>query len=180
MAKAWLPCEKSKVLIREYFELSGDSPSGLVWQVDRGDNKLIGKPALCTLQSNKRYFRGNLKSLVGGQRQLLAHRVVFFLYNGCWPVGVIDHIDGNTLNNDPLNLRDVSFSENGINQDSRGYRYRKDTILPWEVQVQFEGFRYSPRFATEEEAAQAARDIKSKVAVGLGGKFRWSDNEVNN
>lgn len=93
---------------------------------------------------------------------------------------MIDHIDGNTLNNDPLNLRDVSFSENGINQDSRGYRYRKDTILPWEVQVQFEGFRYSPRFATEEEAAQAARDIKSKVAVGLGGKFRWSDNEVNN
>lgn len=74
MAKAWLPCEKSKVLIREYFELSRDSPSGLVWQVDRGDNKLIGKPALCTLQSNKRYFRGNLTADNGNY----LHTVLYF------------------------------------------------------------------------------------------------------
>lgn len=113
--------------------------------------------------------------MVGGSRQLLAHRVVYFLDTGEWPLGVIDHIDGDTLNNDPPNLRDVSYSENGLNQDSRGYRFRSDTMLPWEVQVQFEGVRHYPRFATEKEAAGAARRIKSELAASLEGKFKWSN-----
>lgn len=113
--------------------------------------------------------------MVGGSRQLLAHRVVYFLDTGEWPLGVIDHIDGDTLNNDPPNLRDVSYSENGLNQDSRGYRFRSDTILPWEVQVQFEGVRHYARFATEKEAAGAARRIKSELGAGLEGEFKWSN-----
>lgn len=45
-------------------------------------------------------------------RQYLAHRVIWALHTGEWPVGEIDHIDGNSSNNRWINLRDVSHAEN--------------------------------------------------------------------
>ncbi|WP_425359496.1 HNH endonuclease signature motif containing protein [Borborobacter arsenicus] len=39
------------------------------------------------------------------------HRIIWFLEKGCWP-DVIDHIDGDGLNNRIDNLRDVSQAEN--------------------------------------------------------------------
>jgi len=44
-----------------------------------------------------------------------AHRVVFALENERWPDGDIDHIDGDTSNNTPTNLREVSASTNHKN-----------------------------------------------------------------
>ncbi len=49
------------------------------------------------------------------------HRVVWALRKGRWPVGTIDHIDGNWLNNRIENLRECSMGENNLN-----------TELPWE------------------------------------------------
>lgn len=48
----------------------------------------------------------------------LSHRVVFFLSHG-WCPRVIDHIDGNRQNNDPVNLRPASMSLNGLNRPSK-------------------------------------------------------------
>ncbi len=45
-----------------------------------------------------------------------AHRLAMFLANGKWPIGEVDHIDGNRLNNALANLRDVSRSVNSQNQ----------------------------------------------------------------
>jgi len=45
----------------------------------------------------------------------LAHRVIFLWMTGRWPEGVIDHIDGNRLNNKWENLRDVSQTTNIYN-----------------------------------------------------------------
>ena len=45
-----------------------------------------------------------------------AHRLAWLLTYGEWPDEVIDHMDGNPLNNRISNLRDVSRSVNGQNQ----------------------------------------------------------------
>lgn len=72
---------------------------------------------------------------VAGSR-FLAHRLVWFMHKGKWPVGVIDHINGKPLDNRVQNLRDVDATTNRQNQrkaskgNSTGYlgvRYDKKT-----------------------------------------------------
>ena len=55
------------------------------------------------------------------------HRVIWFYVNGVWPLGEIDHIDGNSLNNAIQNLRDVTPSENQRNR-RLGYNNRSGYI----------------------------------------------------
>lgn len=43
------------------------------------------------------------------------HDIIYEMFNGSKPVGVIDHIDGNPWNNHPSNLRDVSLAINTRN-----------------------------------------------------------------
>ena len=51
-------------------------------------------------------------------KQYLVHRVAWLLHYGVWPSGDIDHIDGNTFNNEIKNLRDVPHSVNLQNRKS--------------------------------------------------------------
>ncbi len=50
--------------------------------------------------------------------QLFVHRLVWLFETGKWPVGMIDHIDGNPLNNTFCNLRESSHKLNGQNQQA--------------------------------------------------------------
>ena len=47
---------------------------------------------------------------------MLVHRVIFAMAHGRWPVGHLDHIDGDKLNNRPENLREATRSQNQSNQ----------------------------------------------------------------
>lgn len=49
-------------------------------------------------------------------RKFRQHRLAWFYHYGVWPVGTIDHRDGNKLNNKIDNLRDVSQAINMQNQ----------------------------------------------------------------
>lgn len=50
------------------------------------------------------------------ERSYRAHRIIWLYKTGRWPAGVIDHIDGDRLNNRWCNLRDVSPAINVQNQ----------------------------------------------------------------
>lgn len=92
------------------------------------------------------------------------HRVVYFIFNGVWPSGVVDHIDGNPSNNHPNNLRDVTQSLNtrsfgpSHRDSSSKYRgvhwFKRDSR--WQAQIMCEGKReHLGYFNCEKEAALA-------------------------
>lgn len=77
------------------------------------NKRLSGKHAV-----NNKQGMGYLHGDILGVR-FLAHRVVWALHTGCWPVETIDHIDGVKKNNRPANLRDVTHKANMRNQRPR-------------------------------------------------------------
>ena len=91
----------------------------------------------------------------------LAHRLAWLLVTGSWPANQIDHINGVRSDNALSNLRDVSISENIINQEPRvghsclGIHRRKDSGK-WMAHIARAGrVFYLGQFETEEQAATA-------------------------
>jgi len=102
----------------------------------------------------------------------MVHRVIFFLANGYWPKYVVDHINGDTFDNRPDNLRDCTQGENTrsyaqAHSDSVS-KYRgvcKDRHGNWSAEIMCKGKRYRKAgIKTEEEAAL----IYNKKAMELG------------
>lgn len=94
---------------------------------------------------------------------ILAHRLVWFIETGVWPIGVIDHIDRNPVNNVFSNLRDVPQGENiknsRVRKDSKsghkGIRFFRGrwSVHKWECKRR----KFKGSFDTLEEAL-ALRD----------------------
>ena len=104
---------------KSLFVYDETSPSGLRWKVDRRSFNLIkaGDVAGCIYHpSNGTTLAWRIR--FGGEAYL-AHRVVYLLNNGSiCRTKVIDHIDGNPLNNKLENLRLTTSSENSKNKTS--------------------------------------------------------------
>ncbi len=106
------------------------------------------------------------------------HRIILGISD---PTVLIDHRNGNTLDNQKHNLRICSHRENMRNQKRntlntsgfKGVGYRKDSGL-WRARIGFNGKRINlGSFKTAEEAAQAY----NKKAIELHEEFR-RPNEV--
>lgn len=74
------------------------------------NSRRAGKEALFSLNRTG-YLQGSILN-----RKYFAHRVVWAMETGEWPVDQIDHINGDPSDNRIANLRDVSASENGRNK----------------------------------------------------------------
>lgn len=72
----------------------------------------------------------------------LAHRVIWAMQTGAWPVDQLDHVSGSTVDNRLINLRDVSNRENARNSALRsnntsgvvGVNWNKST-QKWKAQI---------------------------------------------
>ena len=83
---------------------------GFCWKVAVGKRVRVG-----SIAGNIGKSDGRLRIRFQG-KNYQAHRLAWLLTHGKWPDGMIDHLDGNPLNNRISNLRDVSSSVNSQNQ----------------------------------------------------------------
>ncbi len=95
---------------KEVFDLSDESPSGLVWKVPRKYSKTLRYDRVGKQAGNIRNFnnRQNYYVVVVFGETFFTHRIAYLLAHGdMQPENDIDHIDGNSLNNKIENLREV-------------------------------------------------------------------------
>lgn len=137
--------------IRQYLAVDTTSPTGL---------RRLGHPhkahaARCTGRpAGTPDSKGYCRTIVHG-RMLLNHRIIWFLHHGEWPIGDVDHIDGNPRNNHPDNLRDVGRTENNHNRAARGYHWHK-RARKWLAQIQLDGKKHNLGYFNTEAEARAA------------------------
>jgi len=93
-------------------------------------------------------------------KHYMVHRVIYFLHNKKWPLGVVDHINGNPLDNRPENLRDISQGENTRSFASSHrnsvskYRGVSPSRTSWMSEIMCRGERIRKSgFLCEKEAA---------------------------
>jgi len=79
--------------------------------------------------------KGYISIKVDG-KSYLAHRLAWLYVHGHWPLGFLDHKDGNPSNNALENLREVSRSQNCQNAERpMGYNFIKNRPHPKKYQA---------------------------------------------
>lgn len=103
---------------------------------DAETGKLYWRGALGGREAFKAvHSKGYLCGFVAGT-QMYAHRVVWAMCRNVWPLGQIDHIDGDPTNNRIDNLRDVPAPENQRNMRRSSANTSKVTGVYWDKRLQ--------------------------------------------
>ena len=111
--------------------------------------------------TNSRGYATVALTVKGKRKSLLVHRVIWFLHYGHWPENLVDHINGNKLDNRIENLREATSSQNARNRKSnsnsgvswKGVTYHKrDKTYDAVVGVRGKN-TYLGRFTCPREAA---------------------------
>lgn len=96
-------------------------------------------------------------------KQYSTHRFIFLIMTGKWPIGMIDHINGNKADNSWANLRDTSNQDNQLNQHPGSWTGEKHiTKRGSRFRVRFGGLKHLGYYNTLDEAIEA-RDNYLKV-----------------
>lgn len=156
--EAFLDFEKAKRLFR-YDSETGD--------VIRLTGKLRGLPV--------RRKMGRYLGIKLEKRMYVAHRVIWLLVHGEWPVHQIDHKDGNGMNNVLSNLRVATPQQNMMNmrickRNSTGikgvFMVRGAKKFSAAIHHNY-GRKHLGTFDTKEQAGEAYE----KAAIELFGEF---------
>ena len=109
--------------------------------------------------------------LPSGSRNILSHRICWFLYCGSWPEGLLDHINGIKDDNKIENLRKATQNQNEMNKKKRADCSSKYKGVSWNKRNQQWRARVRKNelgsYTSEEEAARAY----DKAARELFGEY---------
>lgn len=150
--------------LREAFDYDPDTGL-LTWKIRTSNRAYIGREAGSPDGQGYRI-------LMLDKCLLRTHRVAFAHYYGAWPVGFIDHINGNRSDNRISNLRDVSNAENLQNNwkpqknSTTGLRGAARTKYPGIYAAEISVNRVRHRlgtFRSPEEAHAAYLEAKRKL-----------------
>lgn len=116
--------------------------------------------------------RGYLHVAFRGSRYKV-HRIAWLLTHRAWPIGELDHIDGNPANNRPSNLREASRQLNAENRRKATHSSMSGVLgasphgRGFMAQIVSQRTHYYlGTFDTAEEAHQAYVDAKRKLHAG--------------
>lgn len=147
-----------KELIEHSFDF--DLENGKIYwkNVSKHHNKLNGKEAGMAIKSrnNKYYWVIKLNG-----KAYKRSRLIYFYVNGYFPHPCIDHIDGNSLNDKPSNLRQATVTQNSWNHKGR----KKKSNLPMGIRKQ--GNKYVARISYNKKQITIGSfdDIKTANAA---------------
>ena len=169
--------------LKDCFELDSNSPSFLKWKQDRPEHhfkkktyykiwkKLFaGKHISYMLNGNCKYYAVRFKS---SKQTICVHRIVYAIHNNTidFTNELIDHIDGNSLNNNPENLRLATLSQNQFNRgksknNTSGHKNIYFYRNKYRCKIQINGKNiWIGDFDTLEEAIEK-RNIEGKKMIG--------------
>lgn len=143
-------------------------------EYDPATGKFSWKQEPGTISNGYRYIRVN-------QKMMLAHRIAWFMQYGEDPEGqLIDHINGNRLDNRIANLRIATYSQNSANakrhsRNTSGLKGASKVLRNgkwtgrWQSSITFQRKQmHLGSFGTKEEAhaayVKAARELQGEFA----------------
>ena len=162
--------------IQSILKIDITSPSGLTWIkkfTTAGTLKAYKKNGVLT---GKKYWV--MKVPYNGKRHdMIVHRIIFLLKEKKLdPDKEVDHDDGNSLNNNPDNLRESTHSENMHNSKApknntsghKGVFWHKASGK-WEVRIRLNGKLYNfGLYVNKEDAIKVAIEARKKLHGEFG------------
>lgn len=136
----------------------------IYWKVRRCGVRLGGEAG--GLASRQRVVYRNIG--IDGQLYL-THRIVWLLHYGVWPKGMIDHLNGNGIDNRVENLRDTTNQENQKNRRMHLNNTSGITGVSWKsgkwlAQITINGKQnHIGCFDDKDKAAEAYRKAADKI-----------------
>lgn len=153
--KVWDMQEQLKIGIVEGHNFRYDPNTGNLWKLHK--KKSIGW-YLCSTSASSPYYR---QVKING-KQINQHRIIYKLMTGTWPE-MVDHINGDILDNTWKNLRETVNRDNQLNQQKHREGHLPGTYFKttkywqgWISQVSIDGEKiHLGTFKTQEAAHNA-------------------------
>jgi hypothetical protein len=159
--------------------LNYDSSTGkLTWAISRSSRSMSGSEAGSISSAGYRVIGVNINQK---QYLLKAHRVAWFMHYKEMPPPIIDHIDGDKLNNVILNLRGCTTQQNQMNKSKlqnntsgyKGVSWASDRGK-WRAHIRYNGkLIHLGQFDCPEDASKEYEDKASE----LFREFKFNNNK---